>query len=279
MKTETRKIIFDSDLQLEAYFFKGISQPFPPHFHEYYVIGFFESGRRNLSVCGKNFTAETGDILLLNPCDNHFCCGIDGDTLTYGAFNIKPDIIQRLSAELTESCDPVRFSENLIRDEDLFFSLKKLHKTVMETKTEVAGFEKEELFLLTFSGLIGEYSERCENRISQNGIPEYCEEIEKACLYMNENFSDRITLDGLCKITALSRATLVREFAKEKGISPYRYLENVRLNAAKRLLEHGESPIETALKTGFSDQSHFTNFFKAYIGLTPKQYGNIFKTR
>lgn len=40
MKEENRKVIFDKDLQLEACFFHGISQPFPPHFHEYYVIGF-----------------------------------------------------------------------------------------------------------------------------------------------------------------------------------------------------------------------------------------------
>lgn len=279
MKEENRKVIFDKDLQLEACFFHGISQPFPPHFHEYYVIGFIESGRRSLSVCGEKFTAETGDVLLFNPGENHFCCGLDSNTLTYGAFNIKPDIIQKLSAGLTGNRASVRFSENLIRDGDLFLSLKKLHETVMRTKTEAAGFGKEELFLLTFSELIGEYSEQCENILLQHSVPECREEIEKACLYINENFSDRVTLDKLCKITALSRAALVRAFAKEKGITPYRYLENIRLNAAKRLLEQGESPVDAALKTGFSDQSHFTNFFKAYIGLTPKQYGNIFKTR
>ena len=35
-------------------------------------------------------------------------------------------------------------------------------------------------------------------------------------------------------------------------------------------------PINVAIKTGFTDQSHFTNFFKKLIGLTPKQYMNIF---
>ncbi|MCB6367638.1 AraC family transcriptional regulator, partial [Intestinibacillus massiliensis] len=36
------------------------------------------------------------------------------------------------------------------------------------------------------------------------------------------------------------------------------------------------SPIEAAGLAGFSDQSHFTNAFKGFIGLTPKQYQNIF---
>lgn len=271
MKKEVRKIFFDEELRLEACFFEGISQPFPPHFHEYYVIGFIESGRRQLSVCGREYTAAEGDVLLFNPLDNHSCFGADGDTLTYGAFNVKPDVMEKLAAELTQMREPMRFSDNLIRDGDLFFSLKRLHELIFDASN---GFEKEELFLLTFSQLIGEYSQAAENTSAE------CRgEIEEACLYMAENFSERISLETLCKITALSRAALVRAFTREKGISPYRYLENIRLNAARRLLEQGISPLDAALRTGFSDQSHFTNFFKAYIGLTPKQYCNIFKDK
>lgn len=276
LKGEIRQVSYDRELELEACFFEGISQPFPPHFHEYYVVGFIESGRRRLSVCGKEFTAETGDILLFNPRDNHFCRGLDGSTLTYGAFNIKPDVMEKLASETAGIRKPLRFSENLVRDGDLFLSMKKLHEAVMRPQEHTAA-EKEELFLLTFSRLIGEYSERSEN--AARDVPEHRTETEKACLYMHENFSEHISLDKLCRLTALSRAALVRTFAKEKGISPYRYLENIRLEAAKRFLEQGETPVEAALKTGFSDQSHFTNFFRSYIGLTPKQYGNIFKTR
>jgi len=35
--------------------------------------------------------------------------------------------------------------------------------------------------------------------------------------------------------------------------------------------------MEVAFQTGFSDQSHFSNFFKKLIGLTPKQYMKIFE--
>ena len=184
--------------------------------------------------------------------------------------------MEKLAAEAAGIRRPLRFSENLVRDGNLFLSMKKLHEAVMYPQKNAAD-EKEELFLLTFSRLIAEYSERSENEA--RAVPERRAETEKACLYMQENFSEHISLDKLCRLTALSRAALVRSFAKEKGISPYRYLENIRLEAARRFLEQGETPVEAALKTGFSDQSHFTNFFRSYIGLTPKQYGNIFKTR
>jgi len=47
--------------------------------------------------------------------------------------------------------------------------------------------------------------------------------------------------------------------------------------AAKKYLEQGADPLDAAMKTGFTDQSHFTKFFKKLIGLTPRQYADIFK--
>ena len=48
------------------------------------------------------------------------------------------------------------------------------------------------------------------------------------------------------------------------------------MDRAKGLLEQGVRPVDVALRTGFSDQSHFTNFFKNLIGLTPRQYQSCF---
>ena len=54
------------------------------------------------------------------------------------------------------------------------------------------------------------------------------------------------------------------------------YLENIRISEAKKLLGQGVPPLETALRTGFSDQSHFTNYFRRFIGLAPGVYREIF---
>lgn len=89
---------------------------------------------------------------------------------------------------------------------------------------------------------------------------------------------DSITLDDLSKLAGLSKYYLLRSFTKQKGISPYSYLETIRIGKAKKLLEQGVLPVDAALQTGFSDQSHFSNFFKKFIGLTPKQYMNIYKS-
>ena len=55
MKKETRTVVYDDELRMEAYRFEGIVQPFPSHFHEHYVIGFVENGERVLSCRDREY--------------------------------------------------------------------------------------------------------------------------------------------------------------------------------------------------------------------------------
>ncbi len=61
-------------------------------------------------------------------------------------------------------------------------------------------------------------------------------------------------------------------FTREKGISLYRYIECIKMTKAKKLLKAGEDLLDITYQLGFSSQSHFTNFFKKYARVTPKQY-------
>ena len=67
MKKETRTVVYDDELRMEAYRFEGIVQPFPSHFHEHYVIGFVENGERVLSCRDREYAIEEGSIVLFNP--------------------------------------------------------------------------------------------------------------------------------------------------------------------------------------------------------------------
>lgn len=271
MQKEIRTACYDEDLRLEAYRFEGIVQPFPNHFHDYYVIGFIEAGTRCLSCKNKEYTIGQGNILLFNPSDNHSCVQCDGGTLDYRGLNISKETMLSLVEEITgQRVSPV-FSENVIKNDELNHYLHSLHQIIMDGSKE---FEKEEMLLLLISLLIEQYGQPFGGC-----IPECSEEIENACLFMTEHFAERITLDNLCKCSGLSKSTLLRAFTKSKGVTPYRYLQAVRIGKAKTLLEQGVPSIDAAIQTGFSDQSHFTNFFNMFIGLSPAAYSRIFKER
>lgn len=269
MQKEVRTVCYDEDLQLEAYRLEGIVQPFPNHFHDYYVIGFIEAGTRALSCKNKEYTIGGGNILLFNPNDNHSCVQCDGGTLDYRGLNISKETMSSLAEEITGKRTLLGFSENVIKNDELNSYLHSLHQIIMDGSKE---FEKEEMLLLLISRLIEQYGQPFSN-----GIPECSKEIEDTCIFMEAHFSEHITLEELCKCSGLSKSTLLRAFTKSKGVTPYRYLQAIRIGKAKALLEQGVSPLDAAIQTGFSDQSHFSNFFNMFIGLSPAAYRRIFK--
>ncbi|MDD4751171.1 MAG: AraC family transcriptional regulator, partial [Synergistaceae bacterium] len=269
MEQETRTVKYDPELKVEAYSFKGIMQKFPNHFHDYYVIGFIESGERCLSCKNRKYTVEPGDLLLFNPRDNHTCEQINGRTLDYRCINVHPETMSKAAFEITGKDYLPYFSPAVIFHSELASLLRELHMIIMEEEKD---FRKEEIFFFLLEQLIEEFSEK---GIEQSG-PEENRETKIICNYLEKNYMKNITLDELSGLTGLSKYYLLRSFTKQKGISPYRYLETIRIDRAKKLLEQGVLPIEAALQTGFADQSHFSNFFKKFIGLTPKQYMNIF---
>ena len=247
-------------------------QPFPNHFHdEYYVSGFVGGGQRMLCCKNKEYIIGKECIVLFNPGDNHACTQSDGERFDYRGLNIPKEVMLDLAEEVTGKRELPGFSENVIIDDEAVSCLRPLHEMIMKG---MGDFGKEEKLLLLVSMLIQNYGqpfERC--------IPECRQEIEKACAYMKQHFAERIYLDQICRHTGLSKSTLLRAFTKSKGITPYRYLETSRINEAKKLLGQGVAPVEAAVQTGFADQSHFTNYFNSFIGLTPGCYNEIFSPK
>lgn len=269
MGKETRLVKYDAELNLEAYYFEGIVQKFPLHFHEYYVIGFIESGRRYLSCKNREYTVTPGDLLLFNPGDNHTCQQCDGQPMDYRSINIQREAMSSAVREITGEAYVPYFTEQVVFRSELVPLLRELHLMIMQDEKD---FRKEELFYLLLEQLIEEYADRelpAPNIAPSAGIQGVCD-------FLQQHYMDNITLNDLSRLVGLSKYYLLRSFTKQEGISPYNYLITVRINKAKKLLEQGVSPVETALRTGFVDQSHFSNFFKKQIGLTPRQYMRIF---
>lgn len=268
MEKEIRTVCYDDELKIEAYHFQGVVRPFPNHFHEYYVIGFVEKGRRYMSCRNREYTIGAGDLVLFSPGDSHACAQKAEGSFDYRGFHIPTEVMLELAKEVTGKRQLPGFLENVIRDEEMAEYLLLLHRMVMDGNTV---FLKEETWILFISLLLERYGQPFENC-----VPECREEIERACAFLQKHFTERIYLEQICEIAGLSKSTLLRAFTKEKGVTPYRYLETIRINEAKKLLEQGAAPIEAAMETGFSDQSHFANFFRAFIGLSPGAYRNIF---
>lgn len=91
--------------------------------------------------------------------------------------------------------------------------------------------------------------------------------------YIDANYSKELSLSDVAGYVFLSESYFAHTFKDEFGISPKRYLLNVRIEAAKDLLSNTDQKInDIAKEIGFSSQQRFNDIFRKYEGLTPLHY-------
>jgi len=97
--------------------------------------------------------------------------------------------------------------------------------------------------------------------------------IKKIQVFIENNFNDRITVDQLADMTALSRRNLERRFKKATSNTVVEYIQRVKIEAAKMSLESSRENVnEVMYKVGYTDTKAFRNTFKRLTGLSPVQY-------
>ena len=71
--------------------------------------------------------------------------------------------------------------------------------------------------------------------------------------------------------------TFKRRFKAATGVSLINYLQNLRVEHGKELLEETDLPVEEISElTGYADASFFRRLFKRFVGLNPKAYRRMF---
>jgi PAS domain S-box-containing protein len=91
--------------------------------------------------------------------------------------------------------------------------------------------------------------------------------------FIMENYPDKIDIPGLARMASLSVKQFERNFKKEYGEPPLRYIQRIRLDAARQLLAATRLPIgRIGRETGFYDTSHFSRQFQKSMGMSPRAF-------
>lgn len=99
------------------------------------------------------------------------------------------------------------------------------------------------------------------------------EPIKEAQQFIEKNFQEKITVDQLASMLALSRRNLERRFKKATANTVIEYIQRVKIEAAKMSLESSRENVnEVMYKVGYSDTKAFRTTFKKITGLSPVQY-------
>lgn len=97
--------------------------------------------------------------------------------------------------------------------------------------------------------------------------------IEKDC-------TTALSIEALAVEHNVSQRTLIRRFNSALGMPPNTYLQSVRIEHARKMLEESDFNIDTIMNNiGYEDSSSFRRLFKKKTGLTPTEYRNRFSRR
>lgn len=108
----------------------------------------------------------------------------------------------------------------------------------------------------------------------EQAMPQHEKQIKKYFPLKNicENLQQEVFIKNLPEQMYISKYHFIRTFKKNVGLTPHRFLIQNRLRKAQRLLESQESICNSAITSGFYDQSHFTKAFKELFNVTPSFY-------
>lgn len=163
-----------------------------------------------------------------------------------------------ISKELIE--DGIRINE-VIGDELEFISSMEAYETLDEVKHELKGA----IIKIT------EYIYNLKKINETNSINVINE-------YIQKNYTRDISLNDLSKIVYISPSYISTLIKQNFGESFIERITRLRVELAKLLLLSSEDKVyEVAEKVGYSDRRYFSDIFKKYTGLTPKEYIDKYK--
>ena len=103
--------------------------------------------------------------------------------------------------------------------------------------------------------------------------------IRPAIEYINDNFSEAVTVEKLAEITHISKSYFMRLFKETAGVGAIEYLSQLRIKkVCEILLKTDKTAAEAAFECGFRNISNFNRQFRKFAGCTPKEYRKAYRT-
>ena len=267
-------------VNVPSFFMRRVSVQSPEpsqyyHYHDCYELYYLHSGDRYYFIKDKTYHISEGSVVFIEPYAIHCTCNFEKKgydrTVIYFRREFAESVLTTLGAD---------FFDNYGTD-------CHIHKTNSEDRA---------LIRLTIENMQAAYDSgnNCEahlkaalvhllfllsGKCSSSDVPaiEYANPTHKMISditgYINNNYSENITLADISERYYISPCYFSRTFKSLCGLSFTEYLNNVRIKAAEELLGNTDMSITDISETvGFSGSTHFDRVFKKITGVSPTAY-------
>ena len=238
---------------------------YEPHRHDTYAIGVTLQGAQSFHYRGAQHLSLPGQCLILHPDEIHDGKAGDASGLRYRMLYLDTAVLDDALAPLGRTlpfiAEPVISDPELLRLALAILTIEDTKFARLEIDGRVAELAP---VLLRLAGDAG-------RRSSKQPVSR----LYRVRDYLEANRFSQVGSDELEDVAGLDRYTIARQFRRQFGTSPHRYLLMRRLGSARERISLGEPLADIAADTGFADQAHLTRHFKKAYGMTPGRWAML----
>jgi AraC-like DNA-binding protein len=234
------------------------------HAHETFSIGAVTAGQSTYINGDLRCAIAAGTVVLMNPGAIHACNPLDDQAWAYHMLYVDVPWLAALQAQLGISLDGgfVALASLLSTDRALFEGLVALFACL--TDAGIAPAAKHQAAQVFFSQMLSTLAP-----LASADAP--CP-VASVVAFIRAHCTEPLTLEQMAAVAGWSPSYLIRAFKQRHGITPHTYLNDVRLQYARRQLREGVAIAEAAQAAGFADQAHLQRLFKRSLATTPGHY-------
>ena len=242
---------------------KWLQEDVSAHCHEFYELELILEGQGTYIVDGISYAIERGALFFMSPVSFHQIAFHGATRLVNVMFpvdGVREDLLERI-------CSASAHFYTLLSEQDTQFVLM-LIENLQALLSSTAGKEK-----LLFDPYLHCLLAKIASLAKENTAPRLLEPIDRVLIWLQNNFTNRITIADAAHIANYSPHYFCETFKKRTGATFLDYLRELRFSHARNLLRYSSMTVtQVCYECGFSDYAHFTTEFKKRYGISPLQY-------
>lgn len=264
--------IIDKEINLYYAFLTIKNDITENHCHDFYEFFFIVSGNVNHIINGNKRLVYENSITLIKPSDNHYFEKIDGAECKFVNIAITPDtfnsVIELLGYEINIMNIFINPTSLLLSDYQKMFILSELD--IINTSNEKSIIKAK--LLSIFIHVLSLFLSSALTKES-NCMPIWLREIT---IKMRKKENIQKGINNLYSISGKSKEHVCREFIKFFGVSPTKWLNELKINYAKNLLTNTNMDVlNIALECGYENIGYFHRLFKQKFDTSPLKYRKL----
>jgi AraC-like DNA-binding protein len=275
MKVKLEEIKPDVDSSFKILLTPNLNDLFYWHFHPEYEIVYAEAANGVRHVGDHISKYEGSDLVFIGPNIPHlnFDYGVK-TSCEIVVVQMKEDFLGKDFFTLPEMYEVKHLFERAKTGIAFYGGTKKLMSEKLKMLSSLQHF-KQLIELLSIFQLLAtskEFTDLQSRPIANASLLKEQQRMHKVYHFIETHYQQSIDVNEVAKLTHLTTAAFCRYFKKSTHLTFTDFLNQYKINQAKKLLLHDKNVTEACYESGFENLSYFNKTFKKITGENPSQF-------